>query len=186
MPLQTNHIAILVRDIDAITRTFPSFCVLHPKEDQEREGTREQYVDFGPAGSPSLLLVQAIADGPYARALQKRGPGLHHIGCVTTDLDVAVRHCGQHRLLLHPISLSTYQRWGVWLCRPGVPFLIELMRGTLEETSLPPCRLQLPAQIRIPEYVQDISSNLVIENSGDSRLGMCNGDQTVWMDLGMS
>ena len=182
--MQTNHIAVLVRDLEKVTRTLPSFCVLHEQEDQPADGSTEQHVDIGSEGWPPLLLIQPVAKGPFLSAMHKRGPGLHHLGCITTDLDAAVRQAAEHRLLLHPISLSTYARGFVWLCRPGVPFLIELMRAPAERAPLLPCRLHLPQHVAVPDYVRTVSSNLVIENAPDSHLAIVCGDRHVAIDLG--
>jgi hypothetical protein len=75
--MKTNHIAILVRNIDAVSSLLPQVCTLHAPEDQPTEGTRERYVTVDGENTPSLLLMQAIAGGPYSRALQKRGPGAY-------------------------------------------------------------------------------------------------------------
>lgn len=125
--MKTNHIAILVRDIDAVSSVLPNVCTLHAPEDQLTEGTRERYVTVGGEDTPSLLLMQAITNGPYSRALQKRGPGLHHIGCVCQDIETEIAEGNTQRLLLHPISLRTRKFGVVLLCRPGVSYLVELM-----------------------------------------------------------
>ena len=46
--MQTNHIAILVHDLEAVTASMhlPDSCTVHPVEEQPTEGTREQYITF--------------------------------------------------------------------------------------------------------------------------------------------
>ena len=65
--------------------------------------------------------------GAYARALRKRGPGLHHLGIDVTGLDLALRTLESSGWLLHPRSIETIRKTRTaWLARPGVPMLIEL------------------------------------------------------------
>ncbi|MFZ2960961.1 MAG: hypothetical protein WA705_29120, partial [Candidatus Ozemobacteraceae bacterium] len=73
--MQVDHIAFLIRSIEAATKSFPPSCILHEIEEQPAEGTLEQSVTFGKGNFPSVLLMQAVADGPYMRAMNKRGPG---------------------------------------------------------------------------------------------------------------
>ncbi len=126
MILKLDHISVLLRSIVAAQAKLPSELILHEIETFESEGTKEQYIDLSESDDRRLLLMEAIGDGPYKRALQKRGPGLHHFGCATDNLNKAVDHFSQFGLLLHPISLNTLKNSVVWMCRPGVPFLIEL------------------------------------------------------------
>ncbi len=63
-----------------------------PVDTFEAEGTKEIYVNYGNAGS--LLLMEAIGPGPYQRALEKRGPGLHHIA---VDVEKIVKSLVQAR-----------------------------------------------------------------------------------------
>jgi len=78
-PAKINHIAFLVNSVEkaaAIPDLAPFFK--GPAETWEGEGTLEIYVG-PPEATARLLLMEAVKDGAYRRALQKRGPGLHHI-----------------------------------------------------------------------------------------------------------
>jgi hypothetical protein len=158
-----------VQELESITQTLPQICTLHPPEDQPAEGTRERYVTFGGERVPALLLIQAITDGPYARAMEKRGPGLHHIGCVCGDIKKEISGRSTGRLLLHPVSLRTYNQGVVWLCRPGVPFLVELMESP-EQGAIPfdKASIRLPMGTHMPDVVSALCANLTIE-VGDTR-----------------
>ncbi len=171
--MMTNHIAILVRDIDAVSSVLPPVCTLHTLEDQPTEGTRERYVTVDDENAPSLLLMQAIANGPYSRALQKRGPGLHHVGCVCEDIEREISEGNKQRLLLHPISLRTYKLGVAWLCRPGLPFLVELMENP-EETakSVGKVVVLLPVGTAIPQIASVLSPNLKIEEGNSPEIGV--------------
>jgi len=177
--MQTNHIAVLVRDLEAVVNSLPDYCKRQSVETQPSEGTREQYVEvYG--DSVSLLFVQPLGtEGPYARALTKRGPGLHHIGCITPSIRKEV---SRQNLLLHPVSLDTFQKGVVWLCKPGLPFLVELMEAKGPDVPLEPCRLLLPQRCIVPSKMQTLSSNLTIANTSENVLFFEIGGRTIRID----
>jgi len=132
MPTVLNHIAFVVPDLDATPRLAELGLTIGPAESFPREGTTEVYVGDGPG---RILLMRPDAPGPYARALVRRGPGLHHVALDVPDLDAfvddTVRGTGW---LLHPISLQTRRQSAtIWLARPGVAALVEV-----RETTRPP------------------------------------------------
>ncbi|MBN1150459.1 VOC family protein [candidate division WOR-3 bacterium] len=181
--MQTNHIAILVRNLESVSKSLPPACILHAPEEQPAEGTRERYVTFGGENVPALLLIQAIADGPYSRALEKRGPGLHHIGCVCGDIEKEVSRCSILGLLLHPISLLTRKYGVVWLCRPGVPYLVELMENPEQsEILFDKETIRLPAGTRIPPFAVKLSSNLTIATGDIQKIAITAGAIEVSID----
>jgi hypothetical protein len=181
--MQTNHIAILVRTLDSASKSLPRACTLHAPEEQPTEGTRERYVTFGDEKVPALLLIQAIADGPYSRALEKRGPGLHHIGCVCGDIEKEMSECSMRRLLLHPISLRTRKVGVVWLCRPEVPYLVELMENP-EQSAIrfDQATIRLPVGTRMPRFASMVSSNLTIETGDIQNIVLTAGGMEVSID----
>ena len=101
---------------------------LGPVEDFPSEGTREVHV--GPRASDALLLLmEAIGRGPYRNALEKRGPGLHHVAVNVASLDDYVASLAGSGWLVHPASLGTLaQRKTVYLARPGLGALIEVQQ----------------------------------------------------------
>jgi len=127
MIIKLDHIAILTTSLEQCIDQLPIGFDPQEIEEQPAEGTREQYVFTQVEDSPTLLFLEPIQPGPYQTAMEKRGPGLHHLGCTTNSLDEAIGHLSNAGLLLHPISLKTYAEGVVWLCRPGVPYLIELV-----------------------------------------------------------
>ncbi|EDY83790.1 hypothetical protein VDG1235_3417 [Verrucomicrobiia bacterium DG1235] len=126
MKLQLDHIAILSNSLSKTEATLPAELKRHEIETFSSEGTKEQYLELIPNKPPYLLLLESIGNGPYQRTLEKRGAGLHHFGFCTDDLEASVTYFHRHGLLLHPISLETLKRDTIWLCRPGIPFLLEL------------------------------------------------------------
>lgn len=122
-----NHIAILVESIES-TLAEKSFSneLLGPIEEFPSEGTRELYVGHGNQMG-RLLFMQAIGDGPYKSALEKRGPGLHHIAIDVEDIDLFVDQLAGSGWCLHPKSLKFYKESKmIFLCRSGTPILIEI------------------------------------------------------------
>jgi hypothetical protein len=164
--MQADHIAVLVNSIEAVQAAIPESCTSHELKEQPTEGTLEQYITFGDDKTPALILMQAVAEGPYKMALEKRGTGLHHIGCVCGNIDEELASGAAKQMLIHPISLKTIKRGTIWLYRPGTPYLIELMEN--EEQNVirhSKVLLMLPAPIYIPEYASEIPGNLVVKNS---------------------
>lgn len=127
MKAELNHIAFLVRDIDSALKETPFPNGLIGKiQEFPSEGTREVYIGKQDQRG-RLLLMEAIGDGPYLSALEKRGPGLHHIALDVKDLDSYVEQLAGSGWLLHPSSLKFYnQNRQVFLSRPGTPLLIEI------------------------------------------------------------
>lgn len=160
-----DHIAILTESLERSANQLPDHLETQTIENQPGEGTREQYVKLPSADTPSILLMQAVAPGPYRRAIEKRGPGLHHFGCATDHLDYAVEYLGGKGLLLHTISLTTYVHRGVWMCRPGVPFLIELFETKGTVNRVPPVTIDIPATdargYRSYSYIPSLDVNTV-------------------------
>lgn len=126
-PAKISHIAFLVKSVEqaaSVPELTPFFK--GPAETWEGEGTLEIYV--GPPGATArLLLMEAVKDGAYRRALQKRGPGLHHIAIDVLDLENFVADLSGSGWLLHPQSLRTIKKSKTaYLARPGIPTLIEV------------------------------------------------------------
>lgn len=121
-----NHVAVLVpsvRRAAEFLRQFP--CQIGKEEEFEHEGTREVYVNAGQANA--LLLMEAIAPGPYLRAFEKRGPGFHHFAVDVLNLESYLDSVVTAGWLLHPISRQTVAKTrSAYLSRPGFPGLIEV------------------------------------------------------------
>ncbi|MBK1877076.1 VOC family protein [Pelagicoccus mobilis] len=178
--LELDHIALLVRDLEATAASFPSTLERHELETFESEGTKEQYIDFLNTNAPSLLLFEAIGDGPYRRALKKRGPGLHHLGYRTTDLKEAVAYFAKQGLFLHPISIDSLEKRVAWMCRPGIPFLVEIFeseRANGESSE--------QAVIRTPNASKEISwaPGLILLPGESSGIGITVGEEKVWIEI---
>jgi hypothetical protein len=81
-----------------------------------------------------LLIVEAIGIGPYQRAIEKRGPGLHHLALNVSDLEEFILSLSGSGWLLHPHSIASMKYKTAWLTRPGMPLLIEVHQIKPQET----------------------------------------------------
>ena len=90
MLTEIDHIAIAVRDLEAAIdyycRAFGA-SVDH-REIVERDGVEEALLKV--AESYVQLLTPTRPDSPIAKALEKRGEGLHHVGYRVTDCKAAL------------------------------------------------------------------------------------------------
>ena len=122
--MHIDHIAILVSSLDTALTLVSGPA--GPIEEFPSEGTRECYVG-SPEASARLLLIEALGAGPYADALQKRGPGLHHIGIDVPDIDAFLKTLGGTGWHLHHCSFETRRTANtVWLVQRGVGAMVEV------------------------------------------------------------
>jgi methylmalonyl-CoA/ethylmalonyl-CoA epimerase len=134
--MPVNHIAFLVPSVQKAADYLEKFnFIIGPAEEWEGEGTLEIYIGDKARMSSLLLLMEPVKDGAYARAIKKRGPGLHHIAVDVSDLDSYIDNLSGSGWLLHPKSLKTVKASRTaWLARPGIPTLIEVQeRENLDE-----------------------------------------------------
>lgn len=171
MKISLDHIAVLTASLESCAEQLPTGYDPLEIEFQPGEGTREQYVLHRVEGAPSLLFMEPVEPGPYQRAMEKRGPGLHHLGYVTDSLNEAVELFSVSGLLLHPISLRTHSSGVVWMCRPGVPFLVELC-GSLEQAggSGIPVEIGLPVNVTVHNLCHGSLPGVVVGSSGDDAI----------------
>jgi len=87
---EIDHIAIAVRDLDAAVdyyqRAFGA-TIAH-REVVESDGVEEALVKV--ADSYIQLTAATNDDSPIAKAIEKRGEGLHHVGYRVDDCQVAL------------------------------------------------------------------------------------------------
>jgi methylmalonyl-CoA epimerase len=87
---EIDHVAIAVRDlpaaIDYYQRAFGA--TIDHREVVERDGVEEVLMKV--ADSYIQLLTPTRPDSPVAKALDKRGEGLHHIGYRVADCAAAL------------------------------------------------------------------------------------------------
>ncbi len=142
----------------------------------DSEGTKEIYVGTYEKQEGLLLLVEAISEGPYNRAMKKRGPSLHHIAIDVLNVDELARDAQNLGWQLHPISETTIpKKKTAWLYAKGVPTLIEVHQQTLTpkpskisriELPMDPTRLKLFEGIGLGNIVTSSNSKLNVTIDG--------------------
>lgn len=110
------------------------------------EGTLEVYVER--ERSNALLLMEPIGPGPYRNALERRGPGLHHLAIDVLGLEDYVASLAGSGWLLHPASVRTMASSNTaFLARPGFPALVEVQgRDRLDRRELFVQEVALPLE----------------------------------------
>jgi methylmalonyl-CoA/ethylmalonyl-CoA epimerase len=91
-PIKINHVAIVVRDIDAsLDFWVKAFGLrLDHVEDVPSQASK---VAFLPLGESEVELVQPTSmDSGMAAYLEKRGEGMHHLCIEVEDIDAALAH----------------------------------------------------------------------------------------------
>ena len=132
-----SHVAVLVPSVRKAADYLQQFDFQIGKEEVwDGEGTKEIYVERDKGNS--LLLMEPIKPGAYQRALDKRGPGLHHLAVDVLNLESHIESLAGSGWLLHPMSIKTMkQSQTAYLARPGFPGLIEVQeRKELVERPL--------------------------------------------------
>ena len=85
------HIGIAVPSITEALAFYRDVLGLEPHPPESADGATIVSLTFGP--SEIELLEPATPDGPIARFLARRGPGIHHVCYRVPDLDAALEAC---------------------------------------------------------------------------------------------
>ena len=87
---EIDHVAIAVRDLEAAIKYYQQAfgATVDHREVVESDGVEEALLKV--AESYIQLLTPTRPDSPVAKALDKRGEGLHHIGYRVADCQVAL------------------------------------------------------------------------------------------------
>ncbi|HEX7579412.1 MAG TPA: methylmalonyl-CoA epimerase [Thermoanaerobaculia bacterium] len=82
------HLGIAVQSLEKDGRFFDLLGLI--ESHREEVASQKVMASFRPVGGSSLELLEPTApDSPIAKALEKRGPGVHHV-CLDVDDVVAV------------------------------------------------------------------------------------------------
>lgn len=172
--ISPSHIAVLVPSVRrAADRLHHLGFQIGKEEEWDSEGTREIYVEREMGNS--FLLIEPIQPGPYQRAMEKRGPGLHHLAIDVSDLDAFLNSIASSGWLLHPISLKTLQQnQTAYLARPGFPALIEVHeRKEIPSRPLFVTEILLPMDQSFGKLAKPIGlDGIVRPTSGDPILSL--------------
>ena len=85
------HIGIAVSDLEAASAFYREVLGLEAHPPEEADGAAIVSFPFGE--SEVELLAPLTPDGPIARFLDRRGPGIHHVCYRVPDLDAALEEC---------------------------------------------------------------------------------------------
>lgn len=85
------HIGIAVENVGDALAFYRDVLGLEPRAPELADGATIVSLPFG--GPEVELLEPATPDGPIAKFLAKRGPGIHHVCYEVTDLDAALIRC---------------------------------------------------------------------------------------------
>ena len=85
------HIGVAVSSLTEALRFYREVLGLEALEPETTDGATIACLPFGE--SAVELLEPTDPDGPIARFLAKRGPGIHHICYRVPDLDAALASC---------------------------------------------------------------------------------------------
>lgn len=140
-----DHVALLVDDLDAALARLGRPA--EPIGEFPAEGTREAYVGGTDHGARLLLVapLDPAGEGTYARALRRRGPGLHHLGLAVPDLAAYLASLAGSGWYVLPGSVAGLPG-SAWLARPGVPVLLEV---TADDFAPPGAAIV--ARVEVPE-----------------------------------
>jgi catechol 2,3-dioxygenase-like lactoylglutathione lyase family enzyme len=159
MKYYIDHVSILVNSIDKSVQFFTrAGYAIGEKEFFENEGTKEVYI--GDNNNQGLLLLQEPAgEGPYKRAWQKRGPGLHHIGIVTDDFLFFNDKLGKAGWLVHPRSLKNFKPGNtVYYARPGVNVILEIItKKHLQNSPAFISQVNVPVKDGMYKYIDQLN-----------------------------
>lgn len=85
------HVGIAVPDLDSAAAFYRDVLGLLPHPAEVADGADILSFPFGE--SEIELLAPRDPDGPIARFLARRGPGIHHVCYRVSDLDGALERC---------------------------------------------------------------------------------------------
>lgn len=116
-----HHLGILAADLDATLPFYREVLGLRGGEPYDAPEHDIRAVLLQGGGSAIELFAPLRADGPIARALVKRGPGLHHVCYEVTDIDAALAHCRAHgvRLIDAAARPGLHAGWRVAFLHPS-------------------------------------------------------------------
>ena len=91
--LRLHHLGILTPDLDAALRLYGGLFGLPVGAPHESAANDIRAVLIETGATALEVFAPLTADGPVARQLAKRGPGLHHAAYEVADIDAALAAC---------------------------------------------------------------------------------------------
>ena len=85
------HIGVAVENLADALAFYRDVLGVEPRAPESADGATIVSLPFG--GPEVELLEPSTPDGPIARFLAKRGPGIHHVCYEVADLEAALLRC---------------------------------------------------------------------------------------------
>ncbi|HLG06545.1 MAG TPA: methylmalonyl-CoA epimerase, partial [Gemmatimonadales bacterium] len=85
------HVGVAVADLDAALAFYRDVLGIGPRSRETADGTTIVSLPFGECDVE--LLTPQQAEGPVAKFLARRGPGIHHLCYRVPDLEAAMADC---------------------------------------------------------------------------------------------
>ncbi|PCJ80750.1 MAG: methylmalonyl-CoA epimerase [Bacteroidetes bacterium] len=126
-----EHLGIAVEDLAAAEKIFTDVLGIAPykREEVESEGV---ITSFFKAGDSKVELLQSTTpDGPIARHIERRGPGLHHVAFAVDDLsaEIAILEAKGYRCISGPKDGADGKRIAFLHPSDTAKVLVELCEG---------------------------------------------------------
>ncbi len=84
------HLGVAVKDLEAALRFYADVLGLESSGEEEVPSQKVKTA-FLPVGDTTIELLQSTdPDGPIAKAIEKRGEGIHHIAYEVEDIEAAL------------------------------------------------------------------------------------------------
>ena len=93
---EVAHIGMAVNNLDDALAFYRDVMGLEPSEPQLADGAQIVSVRAGPIEIEFLTPNPDAPDGPIAKFLDRRGPGIHHVCYRVPDLAAALATCREH------------------------------------------------------------------------------------------
>ncbi|MGH7560574.1 MAG: methylmalonyl-CoA epimerase [Gemmatimonadales bacterium] len=87
------HVGIAVPDLEAALAFYRDVLGIAPRPPETADGATIVSLPFGESEIELLTPAPSRTDGPIARFLERRGPGIHHICYRVPDLEAALAAC---------------------------------------------------------------------------------------------
>jgi methylmalonyl-CoA/ethylmalonyl-CoA epimerase len=116
-----HHLGILAADLDATLPFYREVLGLRGGEPHDAPEHDIRAILLQGGGGAIELFAPLSAEGPIARTLAKRGPGLHHVCYEVTAIDAALAHCRAHgvRLIDETARPGLHAGWRVAFLHPS-------------------------------------------------------------------
>jgi methylmalonyl-CoA/ethylmalonyl-CoA epimerase len=86
--MEFHHVGVATPDAAGLAATFEDLLGAEVVHEERLEGLDVAFLDGG--GALLELLEPVVDEGPVARFLDRRGPGLHHLAFVVADVSAAL------------------------------------------------------------------------------------------------